>query len=279
MVHSPKNWENRDEDEFSLIDIICFFYLNLSFIGSITIGLAAIVTTLSLLQPKQYQKELTLSVKPVQATVSQVLPELDLSQAGTQAVQVLQNQPPAQTTVSPVYDATNQQLNVTLQSSNPDALANVAAKIQEQLETEFDETLREATQARLMSLELQIERNQQALAQLEQQSSQFSPTNEFRIGTLESYRATQISRIAELDFDKQYLEQVQENLTEFTSQVIPVEVLAESVSPQDRSPIQVVVIAVIASFMVAILAAIIREQIPRLKAELSKNKIDTSQDV
>jgi hypothetical protein len=167
---------------------------------------------------------------------------------------------------------------VTLQSSNPDALAKVSAKIQEQLETEFEETLRAAAQARLMSLEFQIERNQRALAQLEQQSSQFSPTNEFRLGTLESYRAAQISRIAELDFNKQYLEQVQENLTEFTSQVIPVEVLAESVSPQSRSPIQVVVIAVIASFMVAILAAIIREQIPRLKAELSKNKIDPSQD-
>jgi hypothetical protein len=96
---------------------------------------------------------------------------------------------------------------------------------------------------------------------------------------MESERGRFVTLIATRTVDKQYLEQVLKNPAQLSGQVISVQVLSEADVQKTRSPMQLVILSIIASFIVAVLAAIIREQIPRLKYELSKEKVNESTDV
>jgi hypothetical protein len=96
---------------------------------------------------------------------------------------------------------------------------------------------------------------------------------------LEEQRSRYIETITSLEFDKQNLLQAQKNPAEFASRAILLQILAESPVRQSRSLMMVALLAVIASFMVAVLAAIIRDQIARLQGETSKQKIVSSKNV
>ncbi|MGB5968723.1 MAG: hypothetical protein WBG70_10385, partial [Spirulinaceae cyanobacterium] len=78
-----------------------------------------------------------------------------------------------------------------------------------------------------------------------------------------------------LEFDQQYLKEIEDNLTEFTKKVLSIQIISQSEAEQTSSLLQVAILAVIASFMVAILAAIIRNQIPYIRAELAQQEIKT----
>jgi hypothetical protein len=270
----------QDTDEISLADIIYFLNRNRKFIALTTLGLSLLAISLFLIKPKpiQYQKQITLSVRPAPELISD-FPVMDVNQANTTAVKFLQNLKLDQTTIQPQYDATTQQIDLTLRSPNSSALTNAEPKIINQLKTSFGKILSNSIEASLTSKEMAIKRCQRILEQLQQQSSQFSPTNEFRIGAVEEERVQQLAHIAQLEFDKQYLKQGQKNLVDFTSQAISIQVLAESDKPpQSRSLVAILVIAIIASFMVSVFAAIIRDQVLRLKTELSEQKPQSSPD-
>ncbi len=283
MVEHTQQRATQDEDEISLVDIIRFFSRNGKFIALITVGLSAIAIPLTPLQPKQYQKQLTLLVKPTSVPLSNPLttfPTMDINQVGALAVKFLQNPKLENTTAEPKYDPLTQQIDLTLRSPSASSLTDAGTKVVNQLETSFGTILGRSLETSQTSIEIEIKRNRQILGQLQQQKTQFSPTNQFRLGAIEPQQAQMLTNIAQLEFDRQYLEQAQKNLTEFTAQVISVQILSESdIPPQTRSPIKVMVVAVIASFLVAVLAATIRDQISRLKDELSRSKIKPSQDV
>lgn len=268
-----------EADEISLVDIVRFFIRHGRLITLMTVVLSAIAISFSLLKPQSYQKQLTLSIKPLAVPIPGATPGLDSNQANTLAVEFLQNQPLAQITAQPQYDATTQKISLLLRSPSPERLTTANSEIQKQLQTQFQETLGQTLQTSLTSVEIQLKKNQQVLAQLERQTAQSTPTNEVRQQALETQRASRVANIAELEFDKQYLEQAQENLAEFAAQAISIQILAESNLPPTRSPMPVIIIALIASFMVAVFAAIIIDQIPRLKKDLLQEKSRGSSNV
>jgi riboflavin transporter FmnP len=268
----------QDEDGIYLVDIIRFVRRHRKFLLLTTVVLSAIAIPLSLLQPKPYQKQLTLSVKPLPVLVT-AFPALDVNQAGTLAINFLQNSKLNQMVVSPTYDPVTQQIKITMRSLDSSSLESASASVASQLKTGFENIMEQSIQTSLTATQLQLKRKQRVLDLLEQQKAKFSPTNEFRLSMVESYRVQPLADIAELEFDKQYLEQAQKNLAEFTAEFISIQILAESVTPQTRSPVPIVVVSVIASFIAAVFAALIREQILRLRDELSGNKIDSSQNV
>jgi hypothetical protein len=96
---------------------------------------------------------------------------------------------------------------------------------------------------------------------------------------LEVQRSAYVTRMTTLEFDRDYLKRGEKNLAEFTSQVMSIQILTKSEVQQTRSLAQVAVLAVLASFMVAILAAIIRNQVGRLHNEPSMQKIKGKNDV
>ena len=82
-----------------------------------TLRLLAIAIALSLLQPKQYQKQVTLSVTPVPITVSGI-PGIDIHQASNKTVKLLENHYDEidEIEVKPNYNTQTQQINITVRS-------------------------------------------------------------------------------------------------------------------------------------------------------------------
>ena len=300
-MQNTKAGEMQVERETSLVDIIRFLSFNFKFLGLTTVCLSAIAIILSMFLLKQYQKHLSLLVKPVLAPISKPIPSLDANQINA-VVRLLQYKSGEQTTLKrqadvdkittrTKYNPTTQQLDVSLQSPDPSLLNAVTPTLISQLKTEFPATIKETIQTSITSTELQIDRNQAAVAYLEQQvaklklSSNLSNPQELqtnpqelrtiaRLEALERQRATYLTAIATLKYDAEYLEKVQQNPVEFADKIISLQILRESAVRQTPSLLQVTVLAVIASFMVAIFAVIIHNQIGHLKEELYKQKIE-----
>ena len=279
----------QNEDEVSLVDIIRFFRLNWKFLGLITIALSSVAIALSLSRPQLYQKQLVLAIKPLPLTLaSQSMTTMNVDEAGARAVTILQNQKLDQLTTTATYDAVTQQVDLTLDSPNQSALAGASSKVISQLNTQFEKQLAKYVKTGLTSTTLELKRYQQILAQLDRQVEQLPVKTttdpegirtEARRRAMESERGRFVTLIATRTVDKQYLEQVLKNPAQLSGQVISVQVLSEADVQKTRSPMQLVILSIIASFIVAVLAAIIREQIPRLKYELSKEKVNESTDV
>ncbi len=270
----------ENEDLAPLVDIIKFLRVNIKFLGLTTLILSAIAIALSLLSPKQYQKQLTLSVKPSSVPLLvQSFPAIDVNQTGALAVEFLKSVQLDQITATARYDAETQKIDLNLQSPNASSLKTAAPKVVSQLKTKFQQPLSQTVATSLMATELQLNRQKQTLTQLQQQIAKIPPTTTPKLQGLEGQRAHSVATIAALQFDKNFLKQGQKNLAGLTAKVMSVQILSESEVEQPRSSGQQVVIAVVGSFMVAVLAAIVRNQIPRLKNELSKRKIDRSTDL
>ena len=279
----------QNEDEVSLVDIIRFFRLNWKFLGLITIALSSVAIALSLSRPQLYQKQLVLAIKPLPLTLaSQSMTTMNVDEAGARAVTILQNPKLDQLTTTATYDAVTQQVDLTLDSPNQSALAGASSKVISQLNTQFEKQLAKYVKTALTSTTLELKRYQQILAQLDRQVEQLPVKTttdpegirlEARRRAMESERGRFVTLIATRTVDKQYLEQVLKNPAQLSGQVISVQVLSEADVQKTRSPMQLVIPSIIASFIVAVLAAIIREQIPRLKYELSKEKVNESTDV
>jgi hypothetical protein len=276
----------QDDDEISLVDIIRFFRHNGKFLALTTLGLSAIAITLSLLQPKQYQKQLTLSVKSGSLTLSspslgnpRQLVDLDINQLSNLAVTLLQNQPPEQTNSTAKYTVLTQQIDLTLQSANPNALTAADSKVLSRLAAGFQRTLDKIVATNLNRIELDLQRSRRLLKEMETQIAQTpkTPTTTApnpRLLALEEQRSRYVDSITSLQFDKQYLAKAQKNPAQFVSQAILVQILSQSQVRSARSPLKVAVLAVIAGFMVATLAAIIRDQVVRSQDKMSKQKIE-----
>lgn len=289
MAQYIESRQTQNEDEVSLVEIIKFFRLNWKFIGLITVALSSVTLILSLLRPEQYQKQVTLSVEPLPLTISaSSIPSIGVETAGLQAAELIQKQKLDGITVTALYNATNVVVDLTLQSSDKNALAGATPKITSHLKTQFQKTLSRDIEMGLASIKQAQERTQKIQDQLEKQIEQLPPIKdtdpkesptEMRLRALEAQRAGFVSSIAGSEVDKDYLEQAKRNLAQFSDEVISVKILTQSEVRQTRAPMKLVVIAVSASFMMAVLAAIIRSQVTRLKNERSGEQIKGKTDV
>jgi Asp-tRNA(Asn)/Glu-tRNA(Gln) amidotransferase C subunit len=276
---NPEYKATQAEDEISSKDIIQFFSRNAKFIGLVTVGLSVIAITLPLLSPKQYQKQLTLSVKFPSVSLSVgSFPELNINYATALAVEFLRTSKLDQITIKAQSNPETQEIDVHLQSPNANYLSSSSPRLISQLKTRFQEPVSQSLETSLSAIEQQLEKQKRILPQLEQTIAQLPATNTPKLQALEIQRAERVAAIAALEVDKDYLEQSQKNLTGVTTKVMSVKILSESEVEPISSTKQLVIIAVITSFMAAVIAAILRDQVGRLKDELSKQKIDRNTD-
>lgn len=281
--------EIPNEDEVSLVDIIRFFRLNWKFLALVTVVLSSIAITFSLLKPQPYQKQLTLSVKPTSHSLSSVsVPSMSVEEVRLQAVEFLQNQKLSNITTTAAYDTSSQKINLTLESPDQSALAGASDQAISQLKTQFQKILSADIERGLRKIKQDHKREQRVQAQLEKQVNQLPPLNktepkqfqiEARLRSLEAQRANLAASMAANEVDQEYLEQAKGNLAQVAEQAIAVQVLKESEVQQTGSLRVLIVIAVIASFMVAVFTALIRSQVPRFKEELSRKQINSNTDV
>jgi hypothetical protein len=273
LFQPTKHNSTQPGDEIGLVDIVQFLIRHIKFIGLTTVVLSSAAIALSLLNPKQYQKQLTLSVRSTSIPLSsQLLPFIDINQAGALTVDFLRSSQLGEITVTARYDIETQKIDLNLQSPNAKTLNTVAPKIVSQLKTRFQEPLNQSLTAWLTTTELQLEKEKSILPPLQQTIAQLPPTNTGKLDALEAEQAQAAADIAALEFDKDYLEQSQKNLPKFAAKIMSVQIVSESEVQETRSSGQMAVIAVIASFMVAVLAAIIWDQVARIKNDLSQPK-------
>ncbi len=273
MFQPTKHNSTQPGDEIGLVDIVQFLIRHIKFIGLTTVALSSVVIALSLLNPKQYQKQLTLSVRSTSIPLSsQPLPFIDINQAGALTVDFLRSSQLDEITVTARYDIETQKIDLNIQSPNANALNTVAPKIVSQLKTRFQEPLNQSLTTWLTTTELQLEKEKSILPQLQRTIAQLPPTDRGKLDALEVEQAQAAADIAALEFDKDYLEQSQKNLPKFAAKIMSVQIVSESEVQETRSSGQMAVIAVIASFMVAVLAAIICDQVVHIKNDLSKPK-------
>ena len=277
MFQPTKHNSTQPRDEIGLVDIVQFLIRHIKFIGLTTLVLSSAMIALSLLNPKQYQKQLTLSVRSTSIPLSspllsQPLPFIDINQAGALTVDFLKSSQLDEITVTARHDIETQKIDLNLQSPNANALNTVAPKIVSQLKTRFQEPLNQSLTTWLTTTELQLEKEKSILPQLQRTIAQLPPTDRGKLDALEAQQAQAAADIAALEFDKDYLEQSQKNLPEFAAKIMSVQVVSESEVQETRPSGQMAVIAVIASFMVAVLAAIICDQVAHIKNDLSKPK-------
>lgn len=267
---------SSEDDEISLIDIIGFFGRNWRFIGVIMIGFAAIALLYSFSRPQSYQKQVTLLVEPNPLTVGSVeLPGITVAEIGALAVESLQDQTFETVTPQATYDTTTQEIAVTFDAPSASNLDEVMPQVLSQLELDLQEPLEKTLEKSLVAMDISLERQEKLIESMEAQIAQVPPTEESRLIGLENQRATLTTILTALEIDREYLEQGLQDLEELREEVLPIEVLEESeVQSIARSPIQIIILSLIAGFMVAVLAAVIREQIPRIKAELEAQKPD-----
>lgn len=121
---TPENRLIQEDDEMFLVDIVRFFSGRWKFIGLTILSLIAITIALSLLMPKQYQKQLILSVIPVPISVSGI-PGIDIQQASNQTVKLLENHYNKidEIEVKPNYNTQTQQINITVRSPDTRLIA------------------------------------------------------------------------------------------------------------------------------------------------------------
>ena len=270
------------EDIAPFVEIIQFLSLNWKFLGLTTLILSASALTYSLLTtPKQYQKQLTVSVTSPSVPLSVTSPAIaiDANKAGAMAVEFLKSSQLDQISVTSRYDVDTQKIELNLQSPDAKALNTADSKVVSQLKTKFQQLLSQTLKTSLIATEVQLKRQQRVLAQLEQLIAQAPPSNRATQEALSIQRAQSLASITALKFDQNYMEQSLKNLADFTEKFMSVQILNASDVQQTRSSGQMFVIAVITSFMLAVLAVIIRDQLVRLKYELSKKKIDGGTDV
>ncbi len=273
MFQPTKHNSTQPGDEIGLVDIVQFLIRHIKFIGLTTVALSSAMIALSLLNPKQYQKQLTLSVRSTSIPLSsQPLPFIDINQAGALTVDFLKSSQLDEITVTARSDIETQKIDLNIQSPNTNALNTVAPKIVSQLKTRFQEPLNQSLTTWLTTTELQLEKEKSILPQLQRTIAQLPPTDRGKLDALEAEQAQAAADIAALEFDKDYIEQSQKNLPEFAAKIMSVQVVSESEVQETRPSGQMAVIAVIASFMVAVLAAIICDQVAHIKNNLSQPK-------
>lgn len=277
---NKNEYRETQDDEISLTEVRQFFRNNWKFIGLTTVVISAIAIPISLLKPQQYQKQVTLAVEPVPLTIAgQPLLQMDATQASNLIVKSLKNQKLDSISAQPQYDPINQEINLALQSPNANSLQGITPKLVSQLEIEFQNRIEQAIENRQTMVEQDQDKRRQVLSHLDRQIAQAPSNNKARRDALEIQRVQMVTAIASGEYDKKYLEQLHKNLSKLTSEFISVQILKESEILTTRSIKQIAVIAIIASFMVAVFAAIVRDQILRLKHELSQEKPHDSSGV
>ncbi|HEY9660022.1 MAG TPA: hypothetical protein V6C65_16315, partial [Allocoleopsis sp.] len=163
-----------------------------------------------------------------------------------------------------------QQLTITISANQIDSIKQASGELVPSIKQFLQKTTDQQISAALVSTELEQNRNKQATAEITRQidtlASNANTQNESvaliaRLSALEEQRARLLTSEALRQVDRTYIKAAQESPQAFLDKVISVEVLSQGsiqkLSVQKRS----LVLIAITSFIMAVLVAIVREQL------------------
>ena len=258
------------ETEISLPDLIGFFRKNAGFLLLTALLFSAVAVAVALLLPREYEKQVTLTVTPVTSPLlgrfeqedggGLLLDEPRPDDVGEQAADYLQEASPRGVETSARYDDNSQQVQVVLSSERRGALRGASSEVAdlagEASREENELSLEAALEGERLRLEREAEVYEQVVADLEEEigSLEASGGSAARIEALEQSRVELLTQIAQAKIRLGDLQQAREDLPRLAADLVAVEVVNES--PISRAtPLAVALAAAIAAALLAAVAA------------------------
>ena len=259
MFRFPR--KEGEHTEISLANVLYFLRSNFKFFGLVALVLSIIAVAVVLLMPKEYEKQVDLSVRQVPNLMLGQLPQqpgtvdverLPTDSLGNTAVRFAQQEDLGDVSVSPKYDTVEQQVQLTLRSRDPESLDSISSEVVDQLKTQFgkyfEDPLSRAVEGRLTNLKLSNDLSKELLTQIEQPSTE----------ALEMQRAQVVTQIAAGELQIRVLEQAQSDLSRLASEMVSVEIRNESEVHQASSSARSIALAVLGALVVAAILTIVR---------------------
>lgn len=254
-----------------------FVRFNWKFVVVTTALLSVIaVIFIAALLPQQYSRQITLNVAPIPISLLENQPVVTSGEVGNLATSYLQEADLQEVSIIPNYNLRTQKLDVTLQSRSREALENSGARlveiVEEQFQGTYEDSLDMALESRITSLELDVQAEREALELLEQRIARLSgganSTNEgtaTQVEGLETERAYSLAEIGRLETEINEMQQARDNPAAAGVEPIAANVISATEITQSRSLTPMIVLAVMLSFIMAVIAAIIRTALRHAK--------------
>jgi hypothetical protein len=253
--------KEREDTEISRADMLYFLRSNFKFFGLLALVLSIIAVAVVLLMPKEYEKQVNLSVRQVPNLLLGQLPQqpgtveverLPTDALGNTAVRYAQQEDLGDVSISPRYDTVEQQVQLTLRSRDPESLDSISSEVVDQLKTQFgkyfEDPLSRAVESRMANLKLSNDLSRELLTQIEQPSSE----------ALELQRAQVLTQIAAGELEIRDLEQAQSDLSQLAYDMVSVEIRNESGVHQASSRARQIALAILAALVGAAILTIVR---------------------
>lgn len=263
------HYQSSSDDEISLADIIRFFLRNLTLIGLITVGFTGLAVAYSLTRPANYQQKSVLSIQanPIKLA-DRTFPAENNANLNNLVISALSNQSNSSIQASSAFDPGTQQLTVTANGAELETLKTFSADLPTFIQGTLRSHLNQQVLATITAADIEQNRANEALAQLNQQINTIGPSLDnssvaaiARLNALEEQRAILTTNLALRQADSRYLNEAKASPQAFVDKVVSVSVLAQSdvekLGVQKRS----LVLIAITSFIMAVLVAIVREQL------------------
>ncbi len=259
MFRFPKESEDT---EISLADVLYFLRSSFKFFGLLALVLSITAVAVVSLMPKQYEKQVNLSVREVPPSllsggIRQQPGGADIERVptdtlGNTVVRYAQQVNLGDISVSPKYDTIEQQVQLTLSSQDPGSFDGISSEMVDQLKTKvgnyFERSLSLAVEARLADIKRANDLSKRLLAQIEQGRPEGS----------EVQRAEVLNQIAASELEAGDLEQAQSDLPQLATEMVSIEVVNESGVHQASSRARQIALAVLAALVMAAILTIVR---------------------
>lgn len=271
-------WGNKETNEYEIAfaDVKDFFRSNWKFLVLATLAFLVVFIAIILLSPRQYTTRLTMVVTPVPSEFLVAIgqPVVDQSRANNLAVKYLQDADLEGVSISPTYNITTSEIDVVLQSSSYTALQEAKSKLPEIIESnfqeEYKEPLEQAVKVRMATLERQIQAEREVMGLMEQRIKEVSANGSddldlAKLEALEGQIANSRAAIDRSEVQIRQLENVQRNLSSLAGELVVAEITGSEGS-RSRLLNLMIPLAVIFSFVMAVVAAIVRVVFRRKKS-------------
>lgn len=273
-IEDTETLRKETEGEISLAGVIYFLRSNFKFFCLAALVFCVVAVVLALLVPKNYEKRVDLSAQPVPNVLlgssSEVnLEEVSIDSFGYSAAAFVQAWDFGNVNVIPRYDDTARRVELDLRSWDPGSLDEIGPEavgwLEDALQQALEVQLGPALEARQTELDSSWYKDEEFLAEVEQQIEQTSADADprdadttARLTALEKQRVEMLERMASTERDLEDLKQPLKDPSRLAAEMVSVKVLDESEARESSSLAQRIWIAVLFGFVAAAAATVVR---------------------
>ncbi len=243
------------ERELSLTDLTEFVARNWRFMSLCVAGVAAAVMLAIALQPKQYQRELTISLHPLPLRTDPRTPHEDVGEAAVKSLETLR---PGGNQAQVRYDRTAREIRIALRARTAAVLGGFEPP--QFFRPALDSAIGRALETEARSNALQLRKWAEVRKSLERDIRQAAPADRGRREALETQWARAAAASAGVEFDQAWIRETQRDVRRLSSTTFAIERDSGTQPARTVGPARAAVLAVAVGSIGAVIAALLREQ-------------------